>query len=389
VTDSTLARGSIRVEVSPRVLSWAVSRSGNQRVVRRFPKLSDWLSGTGRPTLAQLERLAKATATPLGYFFLANPPEVSLPIPLFRTFAKDSEQEPSADFIEVVLTMKQRQTWMREYLIEDGASRLPFVGSARVDANPRDVAREMRETLGLATEWAAGTKSWTSALRYLLERTESIGVLVVVPGIVGNNTRRKLDPREFRGFVLIDEYAPLLLINGRDAKAAQMFTLAHELAHIWFGVSAAFDLENLQPAKERIEHVCNEVAAEFLVPEEEFREVWPQSAEEAQHFQALARYFKVSELVVARRAVDLGLITRDKFTTLYRDYQAKERRIPADEGGDFYLNQNMRLGRRFAEAVIRAVREGRLLYHEAYRLTGLHGRVFEEYARRLELGNMS
>ncbi|MPN34693.1 hypothetical protein SDC9_182187 [bioreactor metagenome] len=109
----------------------------------------------------------------------------------------------------------------------------------------------------------------------LFQKVEDIGINLMVNGVVGNNTHRKLDVNEFRGFVLIDEYVPLIFINGADGKAAQMFTLAHELAHIWFGVSAAFDLRHLQPANNDIENACNKVAAEFLVPEIELHEIWP------------------------------------------------------------------------------------------------------------------
>ncbi|WP_233499908.1 ImmA/IrrE family metallo-endopeptidase [Geobacillus thermoleovorans] len=112
--------------------------------------------------------------------------------------------------------------------------------------------------------WASKQSTWQEALRNLIRKTEDIGIIVVINGVVGNNTHRKLDVAEFRGFVLIDDYAPLIFINGRDGKAAQMFTLAHELAHIWYGASAAFDLKNLQPADAEIENACNKAAAEFL-----------------------------------------------------------------------------------------------------------------------------
>jgi Zn-dependent peptidase ImmA (M78 family) len=115
---------------------------------------------------------------------------------------------------------------------------------------------------------------------------------------------------EFRGFVLVDEYAPLVFINGADGKAAQMFTLAHELAHVWFGRSAAFDLRDLQPANERTELACNSVAAEFLVPKTELQRSWPTLQQDPEPFQAIARQFKVSALVGARRALDLQLISR-------------------------------------------------------------------------------
>nr|BAL56841.1 hypothetical conserved protein [uncultured Acetothermia bacterium] len=246
----------------------------------------------------------------------------------------------------------------------------------------------MREVLGLNAEWVANQRTWTDALRALQERAEAVGIFVVTSSVVGNNTRRKLSVEEFRGFVLVDEYAPLVFINGADGKAAQMFTLAHELAHVWLGKSAAFDLRNLQPASDKLEQTCNRIAAEFLVPEDSLRDFWPEARQQPDPFQAIARRFKVSEIVAARRALDLRLITRDDFFAFYEDYQRREREASAsgEEGGNFYATQTMRLGRRFAQTVIQAVREGALLYHEAYRLTGLYGRTFERFEKHLRGG---
>jgi Zn-dependent peptidase ImmA (M78 family) len=191
---------------------------------------------------------------------------------------------------------------MREYLIEQGHEPLGFVRSAQLTIKPEELAKDMQQTLGLARGWAADQPRWTDALRYLQRKIEEAGILLAVSGIVGNNTHRKLDPAEFRGFVLVDEYAPLVFVNGADGKAAQMFTLAHELAHIWFGRSAAFDLGELQPADDETERACNRCAAEFLVPASQLLEFWPNVKQEPERFQAIARYFKVSELVAVRRA---------------------------------------------------------------------------------------
>ncbi|ADL08544.1 ImmA/IrrE family metallo-endopeptidase [Thermosediminibacter oceani] len=379
-----------KVAISTSVLLWALERSGRASVVKRkFPKLSQWLRGESMPTLKQLEDLAKATYTPLGYFFLPEPPVEQLPVPYFRTINNQPMRPFSPELIDTVQMMKLRQYWMRDYLIEEGQEPLSFVNSAKLEDDPRQVARNIRNTLGLEEEWAASQRNWTEALRKLQIKMEDIGIIVVVNSIVGNNTRRKLNPTEFRGFVLIDEYAPLVFVNGADGKAAQMFTLAHELAHVWFGISAAFDLRDLQPADDETEKICNIVAAEFLVPEHKFHEVWIHVSDESEPFQLLARHFKVSELVVARRALDLGYITKEEFIEFYKDYQAKERLVTQDsEGGNFYAIQNMRVGRRFAKAVVCAVREGKLLYNDAYRLTGLYGKAFERYAEILGFGGL-
>ena len=376
----------MRVAVSGSVLRWALQRSGRYAAIeRKFPKLSEWLQHKSQPTLRQLEDLENANATPLGYFFLEEPPDVQLPIPYFRTLDEDLAPYPSPNLLETVQTMERRQAWLREYLIEQGHNPLSFVRSAKVTDDPRRVARKMKDVLGLAEGWAARHPSWTAALRELQRKSEDAGILVVVNSIVGNNTRRKLSVSEFRGFVLVDEYAPLVFLNGADGKAAQMFTLAHELAHVWLGSSAVFDLRELQPAADEVEQACNRVAAEFLVPGDEMREVWSSVRYESERFQQIARRFKVSELVAARRALDLRLITRNEFLEFYQAYLENDRRanFPGREGGDFYASQNLRIGQRFAEAVVCAVREGRLLYHEAYQLTGLYGKAFVRYAEFL------
>jgi len=284
--------------------------------------------------------------------------------------------------------IERRQAWMREYLIEQAYEPLPFVRSAELSTEPEQIARDLRRTLRLDEAWAAGQPNWTAALGELRSKAEEAGIIVVASSVVGNNPHRMLDPTEFRGFVLVDEYAPLVFVNSADGKAAQMFTLAHELAHIWLGSSAAFDLRDLQPANDRTEEACNRAAAEFLVPAAQLRQIWPSAAGESEPFQAVARHFKVSAIVAARRALDLRLITKDKFFDFYEVYLERERRASArgEEGGNFYATQTMRLGRRFAETVVRAVREGALLYHDAYRLTGLYGRTFERFVAHLSGG---
>jgi Zn-dependent peptidase ImmA (M78 family) len=377
-----------RIFIDRRILEWAMARSGRSipDFHRTLPKLSLWLGGEYL-TLHEVESLAKETSTPLGYFFLSEPPQDKLPIPHFRTIKNGiTDSSPSPDLIETIQMMEQRQDWMSEYLFQEGHSRLSFVRSANVNTSPEEIANNIRQTLNLEELWAADQPSWNKALIELRARMEDAGILVVVTGMVGTNTHRRLEVSEFRGFVLIDDYAPLVFVNNTDGKAAQMFTLAHELAHIWFGKSAIFDLIGLQPADDEIERVCNRVAAEFLVPERILRQFWQQSVRrmpESERYHEIAQHFKVSELVAAYRLLNLGLIRSKDFYDFYTDYDQDRRNLPKSDGGNFYDTQRIAIGRRFAEAVIIAAREGRLLYRDAYRLTGLHGNTFEVFARKL------
>ena len=377
-----------RVAVSANVLRWALRRSGlsPEDLERTFPHLVEWERGEAQPTLRQLEALAQRTRTQLGFFFLAEPPNERFPVPYYRTLGDKGPHAPGPDFVDTVHMMERRQGWMREFLLDQGHGRLGLVGSANVGEPTTAVVPRMRRALGLPAGWAVIEHTAADALRRLREAMAAIGILVVVNGVVGNNTHRPLDPDEFRGFILIDEHVPLVFVNGADAKGAQLFTLAHDLAHVFVGAGAAFDLREMEPADNRVERVCNHVAAEFLVPERELRELWPGVETLPEPFRTVARRFKVSELVSARRALDLGLVGVAQFQAFYRTYKARERSDPVQHGGNFYANQQLRIGHRFGSAVVQAVREGTLPYSEAYELTGLYGTAFDRYAARLDRG---
>ncbi|NQU20928.1 MAG: ImmA/IrrE family metallo-endopeptidase, partial [Candidatus Nealsonbacteria bacterium] len=322
--------------------------------------------------------------------FLSSPTEEKLPIPDCRTIGDTPINRTSPNLLESVQVMQRRQTWMRDFLIEEGQGPLKFVGSVKRPGTIEAVSSQIRSTLGLSKNWARKHPSWTAALDALRRAAEDAGILVAVNGIVGNNTHRKLDPQEFRGFVLSDEYAPLVFINNADFKSAQMFTMAHELAHLWIGRGGLFNLISMMPANDKIERFCNRVAAEFLIPGKDLKNCWADVEDSTDRFRRLARSFKVSPLVAARRALDLKLISRDAFFVFYNRYREEEHGLTAAKkrGGNFYHNQNVRLGRRFASAVVRAAREGRLLYRDAYQLTGLNGKTFDCYAEIL-MGRVS
>ncbi len=379
----------MRIAITPEVIEWALQRSCRQdKLKQKFTKIGEWLSGTVQPTFLQLQEFAKAAAVPFGYLLLDAPPDEYFPIANYRTRTDEPERQFSPELIDTIQLMQRRQAWMREYLISEGHGRLLFVGSETPDGDPVIIAQQIRCAIGIEEDWAQRQASWTEALKTMIQQVENAGILVMSNGIVENNTSRKLDPAEFRGFVLVDDYAPLVFLNGADGKAARMFTLAHELAHIWLGASAAFDLQDLQPANNEIELACNHIAAEFLVPSNILRGIWPQLSRKDNPYQLLAKRFKVSEIVAARRLLDLELINRDEFFRFYHDWQANELRLShkaADDegGGNFYASQNIRIGHRFGDLLTRSVQAGTTLYSEAWRLTNLKKNTFQEYAKKI------
>ena len=379
-----------RVAINPKLIRWAIDRSKQDEsaLVQRFPKLSQWETGETQPTVKQLEQFSRATLTPYGAFFLPAPPHEKLPLPDFRTIRDQKPSQPSAALLETIYEMQRRQEWLRDYLIDEGVEALDFVGTVTLESSAAAAAESIRRTLRIEAGWADLHSSWSQALLGLRRAVEDTGILVVINGVVGNNTHQPLDPNEFRGFVLSDRYAPLIFINGADFKSAQMFTLAHELAHVWLGSDGVFDLPNLRSTDDSVEIWCNRVAAEILIPSRELRECWPKAKASGDPFNTLAKQFKVSPIVAARRALDEDLVSRQAFFDFWKSQQEQEenRRKQKSSGGDFYRTQEVRIGHRVGGAVIRAARTGRLLYQDAYRLTGLYGRTFDQFAEALGFG---
>lgn len=376
--------------MQPDVLRWARQRAGlsedelAKKMQVKPERVQEW-ERSGEISMAQVRKLAQRTYTPEGYLFLDAPTDDSLPIADFRTVGDRPLARPSPNLLDTIYQMQRRQDWMREELLIEEAGPLEFVGSFRDSTDFEDVADGMREALSLEPGWASDNSTWGAALRFLRSRIEEAGVLVFINGIVGNNTHRRLDPDEFRGFALVDEYAPLIFINNADYTSAQMFTIAHELAHIFVGEEGVSNFEALLPSGHATESFCNNVAAEFLVPHVVMEEMWETIEKDEEPYRKIARKFKVSVIVAARRTFDLGLIDREAYFEFYDKYLADERRQKESRagGGDFWNNQNVRIGRRFAAAVARAVKEGRLLHREAYRLTDLRGDSFESMPAKM------
>lgn len=274
------------VTVKPELIRWAVDRSrlSADELVEKFPKLEAWKTGEKQPTFRQLENFAKTTMTPFGFLFLEQPPEETLSIPDFRTVGDTPIDRPSPNLIDTIHTMQRRQAWMRELLIEEGHDQLAFVGSAGGADNFKSLAQQIRQELDLVPDWAEPLATWEDALKTLRSAIERIGILVFSNSVVGLNNHRPLDPEEFRGFVLCDPYAPVVFVNSADSKSAQMFSLAHEMAHVWLGSDGLFNLVKMMPSNAETERFCNRVAAEFLIPGYKLTERWAEARATSQPF---------------------------------------------------------------------------------------------------------
>lgn len=366
------------VNISADMLTWAITRAGHElhEFTIKAPRVKAWIEGTKKPTVKQLEKFSKKVHLPFGYLFLTEPPKEKLPIPYFRSNGNQTDSV-SINVYDTILLIQQRQDWLRDYLIDNEFEELHYVAKYNQSHDINAIVADIRNVLGLNENWASNFKTWEEALNHLVEVIEEKGIITIFNGVVENNTSRPIDVEECRGFVLVDKIAPFMFINNADGKSAQMFTILHELAHIWTGHSAGFDFRKLQPANDPIEKLCDKVAAEFLVPQKAFNEVWSSSP----NIRKASRYFKVSEIVIARRALDSGKITKKQFLDFYEEYKNREfyKKENQSSGGDFYATAKKRLSITFASHVNQAVKSGQLLYRDAYKLTSMKGDTFEKF----------
>jgi Zn-dependent peptidase ImmA (M78 family) len=370
------------LQISPNILRWAADQRGLSLdalvgLLGTPSKADDYKAG--KLSVAQTEKLAQKTHIPFGYFFLETPPariERSLP---------DLRQLPdhaplSVDFFDTLDDVLRKQQWYQDFLRDQGAQPLPFIGkfAFRDQHAPVDIAKDIRQTLNITEQDRQESKDYKAFYNLLSEKIESIGVLIFRSGIVKSNTKRGLSVDEFRGFAISDPLVPVIFINGKDSEAAWIFTLAHELAHIWLGESGVSDVAPNQPNHANLETYCNRIAAELLTPTSEFLPAWEQTPNQ---FDLLSKKFKVSQLVIARRALDLGKIDWANYQTIAN----ASKKAGNSGGGSPFRSFPIRNSKRLTQAIVANAVSGQTMLREAASLLNVRPQTVLELGKRLGL----
>jgi Zn-dependent peptidase ImmA (M78 family) len=370
--------------INPAILSWSRQRAGLSEaqiakgLALKIVKVKRWEGGQNLPTFNQAQKWAVITQIPFGFLFLKAPPQEHLPIPDLRTVGGVFPDKPSLNLMDTVRDVLRKQDWYLEYLQDHERAPLPFVGRFNNHSPIKDVVADIRRVLGVTDAFAR--MGYEDYVRALVSGAEEAGILVMRSGVALGNTHRKLDVSEFRGFAISNPMAPVVFINSADAPTARLFTLMHELAHIWIGSSGVSDGSSQSARQE--EAFCNAVAGEFLAPELIFRAHWVSDVHWEENLGPLAGRFRVSALVIARRARDLGYISNDQYGAYYRRI-LQEYRDKDGSGGDYYRTAAIRNSTRLSKAVLAEAQSGRILLRDAGKLLGVQPAKLKTYGMKL------
>lgn len=371
----------------PEVLQWAAGNIGStveQLAARVAGATKTQQVVEGKLTAKQAEKFATLAQVPFGFLFLEEPPDIPVPeIPDLRQIHR--AKGLSKSFFDTLRDIKKKQEWYSEFLSECDADKPKFVGLFNPhDSSVSEVANSISITIGCDKALRQQCANKEQYFAELVKRVELAGILVFKNGVVKNNGRRSLDVEEFRGFALVDAVAPAVFINGKDSPSAWIFTLMHEVAHIWFGESGVS--ANSASASDKfsgIEKKCNQVAAEILAPELEFLSAWNESGDQAMHI--LPRIFKVSSLVVAKRALDLELITKEKYLGVLRQTKNFDAKANEKDGGDFYRSVAVRNSKKLTQSVVSEAFAGRMLLRDAGALLNVSSHAVAGLYKRREV----
>lgn len=377
--------------INQEILAWAIDRAGitletiAKKAAVKTERLESWLHGDEKPTFRQAQTLSSILHIPFGYFFLKEPPEEALSIPDLRTINGDPALRLDTNFRALLSDVFFKHAWYRDLMIQHGVSEQKYVGKFTLADSSELIASDIRLQLFGGSDLPSVT-NWEKYLQSLIGLAEEAGIWVMRSSIVGNNTSRPLSVEQFRGFAISDPIVPLIFINGRDAKAAQIFTLAHELAHIWLGESGISNPALGQKdfgSHKKLEKKCNEIAAEFLVPKSDLISNWRENDTLEINIDRLSKRYLVSRIVVARRAYDLGLLNEEAFKSFYAMERIRWEELKQDStGGSFHNTLPIRFGRKFTDAVINQTMSGSLLLKHAGTLLNTRPDALVNFSRK-------
>lgn len=348
------------ITVHPATLRWAVRQSGADPVDLSFTKLST---------------IGSALQMPFGTLVRSVVPEAREDELIGYRTINNQGVEASRNLRDTIVTMRNRQDWARDEMIAQGFGENLLVGSVPSHATADELASHIREGLSLAAGWCRH-KSNAERFRFLRGKSFDAGLMVMVDSRVGSSSARRLDVREFRAFVLLDDVAPLIFINRNDSYAAMLFSLLHEIGHVLLGSNELYNDSSIDGGS-GVERKINQAVILTIVDDEAaFRAYWKKMIADGARVQDVAddcaRRYGLSALALTIHAHRLGLVS-DRDVSLIRTLS--EQHVmdaeTAGSGGNQNLTNASHLDTRFVRMVRNGVERGSLPYSDGLSLLGI------------------
>jgi len=359
--------------ITSKVFKWAresakmTEEIAASKVAVSIDKFKDWETGEDYPTIKQAQTLAKAYRRPFALFFLPDVPTDFQPLQDFR---KTGSKEFSTSSIFIIREIQQKRAWISEVNEDNNENRVPFIGRFSIKDNPVIVAKDILATLNINP---LNYKSNNPIIEWI-DKAESNGIFISRTSFI--HSRLKLDSKEIQGFAIADDFAPFIFINSDDWNAPQLFTLVHELSHLWIAETGISN--DVEPSIKNvgdynpIELFCNEVAANALMPKEFIDSLDSKAFDNAKEVFKNAKMIGVSSFALLVRALNLNIISLSTYKQLkqladieYNEFLKREeakkiKQIEKEKPGgpNYFLLQLNRNSRLFTQTVLDAFRGG-------------------------------
>ncbi|GFK21250.1 ImmA/IrrE family metallo-endopeptidase [Tetragenococcus halophilus] len=382
-----------RVPITPHVIKYYIDTSNiNLEDLEKDANLKNingWLDLSAQPTFNQLNQLSKKIKVPFGYLLLNDIQKEEPSLIEYRTVLNNEVDKPSRDLLETIDDMEDKQDWMRDFLIRNSYEKLNFVNKFSKKDSVQTIAQGIRHTLQLEETWFVN-RQYNNAFNYLRDKFENAGILVMQNGVVKANTHRNLNVDEFRAFVLVDDYAPLIFINSTDSNGGKIFSLFHEVAHIFLGESDLFNDNNVSHPIYRndLEVLCNDIASELCIPAPYFKELWAKNTERDtfNKIHYIAQKCKISILAVAVKALKNRYIDEQEYYKIRNEslkYYKKENTKKKENNGNGINTAVSRIDKRFFQFLSNDIKSGNTQYTDAYRLLNTNRKTFDKIERKI------
>ena len=374
--------------INPAIITWARERTSLTiedlaYAMKKDPaEIRMWESGDKVPSYASLEELAyQRLKIPLAVFFFPEKPNVPDPVNKFRRLPDTEFARLSPDTLHIMRIAQGYQDSLEQLIGPASSRRKIFRDLTPKGKSPQQLASDTRKYLGITLEQQFGFVGLEAAFKAWRFAVESAGVFTF---------KDTLKDRFISGFCLLHEYFPIIVVNNSNAFSRQVFTLAHELGHILFGVDGITDadetyIEQMDDPEKALEIKCNQYAAELLVPAVSFQqEMLAFNNQGLDIVPQLADKYSVSREVILRRLLDCDAITKEYYTTKTTEWNADYSRPHGKGGGNWYLTRLSYLGEGFTNLAFDNFQQGRLTKSELARHLNVNARNIDKLQSYLE-----